>query len=60
MGNVEYSMKVLQDHQNSCGPLSVVGDGDDFHIACEGCGMSVYKGDGSAVFKLKGYDIELV
>jgi hypothetical protein len=60
LDNINYALQVLETHQESCGPLSFIDDGELPAIVCDGCGMRVDKGNNSAIFKLRGYEIELV
>ncbi len=57
---IEYSLSVLQDHQKKCGNLSMVTEQDTQYIECDKCHARVKKGQDSAIFELKGYNIELL
>jgi predicted nucleic acid-binding Zn ribbon protein len=57
---VQYAYTVLARHQDKCGMLNVFMKEDEQFIECERCGMVVKRGDNSALFQLKGYQIELI
>jgi hypothetical protein len=58
--NVRYVSQILRHHQDTCGELKVVGEGEDTKVLCRKCGISVVRGDNSAVLRLWGYEIEVV
>jgi hypothetical protein len=58
--NIQYSMLILEHHQEVCGEL-VFKDGEgELSLVCSVCGLEMKKCGMGAQFSLKGYKFELV